>query len=155
MNVAVKSAAEVPAFSGWDELGPKASSWKIEREEVQADALAPFFPDQNGGVYEQLLFNFPFMMHAMDGSGRLSSVNRQWCKTLGYMPSDVIGKSFNELLTPQSRSHLITTIYPKYLQTGLCRGEEMFVHRKDGTLATVMLSMNAYRGDKGRIERSI
>ena len=31
----------------------------------------------------------------------------------------------------------------------------MFVHRKDGTLATVMLSMNAYRGDKGRIERSI
>ncbi len=74
---------------------------------------------------------------------------------MGYLPSDVIGKSFNELLTPQSRSHLITTIYPKYLQTGLCRGEEMFVHRKDGTLATVMLSMNAYRGDKGRIERSI
>lgn len=155
MNVAVKSAAQEPAFSGWEEPGHKASSWKIEREEVQADALAPFFPDQNGGVYEQLLFNFPFMMHAMDGSGRLNSVNRQWCKTLGYLPSDVIGKSFNELLTPQSRSHLITTIYPKYLQTGLCRGEEMFVHRKDGTLATVMLSMNAYRGDKGRIERSV
>jgi PAS domain S-box-containing protein len=89
------------------------------------------------------------MLHAMDGSGRLNSVNRQWCKTLGYLPSDVIGKSFNELLTSQSRSHLITTIYPKYLQSGLCRGEEMFVHRKDGTLATVMLSMNAYRGDKG------
>jgi PAS domain S-box-containing protein len=155
MNVAVKSAAQEPAFSGWEEPGSKASSWKIEREEVQADAIAPFFPDQNGGVYEQLLFNFPFMMHAMDGSGRLNSVNRQWCKTLGYLPSDVLGKSFNELLTPQSRSHLITTIYPKYLQTGLCRGEEMFVHRKDGTLATVMLSMNAYRGDKGRIERSI
>ncbi|MGB8316366.1 MAG: PAS domain S-box protein [Aestuariivirga sp.] len=155
MNLAAKSAAQTPAFTGWDELGPKAPSWKIEREEVQLDALAPFFPDQNGGVYEQLLFNFPFMMHAMDGSGRLSSVNRQWCKTLGYLPSDVMGKSFNELLTPQSRSHLITAIYPQYLQTGLCRGEEMFVHRKDGTLATVMLSMNAYRGDKGRIERSI
>ena len=92
MNVAVKSAAQVPSFTGWEELGPKGPSWKIEREEVQADALAPFFPDQNGGVYEQLLFNFPFMMHAMDGSGRLNSVNRQWCKTLGYMPSDVIGK---------------------------------------------------------------
>lgn len=155
MNASATSSNKAPSFSGWDELGPKGPSWKIEREEVQADVLAPFFPDQNGGVYEQLLFNFPFMMHAMDGSGRLSSVNRQWCKTLGYMPSDVIGKSFNELLTPQSRSHLITTIYPKYLQTGLCRGEEMFVHRKDGTLATVTLSMNAYRGDKGRIERSI
>jgi PAS domain S-box-containing protein len=95
------------------------------------------------------------MMHSMDGSGRLTSVNRQWCKTLGYHPSDVMGRSFNELLTAQSRSHLITNIYPKYLQTGLCRDEEMFVHRKDGTLASVKLSMNAYRGDKGRIERSI
>ena len=110
MNVAVKSAAQVPAFPGWEELGTKGPSWKIERDEVQVDSLAPFFPDQNGGVYEQLLFNFPFMLHAMDGSGRLNSVNRQWCKTLGYMPSDVIGKSFNELLTPQSRSHLINTI---------------------------------------------
>ncbi len=155
MNAAAKPAAHMPAFTGWDELGPKGPSWRIEREEIQAETLTPFFPDQNGGVYEQLLFNFPFMMHAMDGSGRLNSVNRQWCKTLGYLPSDVMGKSFNELLTPQSRSHLITAIYPKYLQTGQCRGEEMFVHRKDGTLATVLLSMNAYRGDKGRIERSV
>ena len=155
MSTAATPSRPISSFTGWDELGTKGPSWKIEREEVQADALAPFFPDQNGKVYEQLLFNFPFMMHAMDGSGRLSSVNRQWCKILGYMPSDVIGKSFNELLTSQSRSHLITTIYPKYLQSGLCRGEEMFVHRKDGTLATVTLSMNAYRGDKGRIERSI
>ena len=127
MSTAATPSRPISSFTGWDELGTKGPSWKIEREEVQADALAPFFPDLNGKVYEQLLFNFPFMMHAMDGSGRLSSVNRQWCKILGYMPSDVIGKSFNELLTSQSRSHLITTIYPKYLQSGLCRGEEMFV----------------------------
>ena len=95
------------------------------------------------------------MMHAMDGSGRLSAVNRQWCTTLGYTATEVVGRSFNELLTAQSRSHLITQIYPKYLQTGSCRNEEMFVHRKDGSLATVLLSMNAYRGDKGRIERSV
>lgn len=155
MNAIPKPSSQTPAFSGWDELGPKAPAWKIERQDISVDALAPFFPDQNGGVYEQLLFNFPVMMHAMDGSGRLSSVNKQWCKTLGYVPSDVMGRSFNELLTTQSRSHLITHIYPKYLQSGQCRNEEMFVHRKDGTLATVMLSMDAYRGDKGRIERSV
>ena len=83
MNVAIKSSAQVPAFPDWEELGTKGPSWKIERDEVQVDSLAPFFPDQNGGVYEQLLFNFPFMLHAMDGSGRLNSVNRQWCKTCG------------------------------------------------------------------------
>jgi PAS domain S-box-containing protein len=155
MSVVHKPSDRQPIFTGWDELGPKASSWKIERAEVLTDNAAPFFPDQNGGVYEQLLFNLPIMIHAMDGSGRLTSVNRQWCKTMGYHPSDVIGRSFNELLTVQSRAHLITTIYPKYLQTGSCRNEEMFVHRKDGSLTTVMLSMTAYRGDKGRIERSI
>ena len=155
MTNAHKQFGLAAAFTGWDELGPKAQSWKIEKQEIATDVLSPFFPDQNGGVYEQLLFNFPFMMHAMDSSGRLSSVNKQWCTTLGYVPSDVMGRSFNELLTPQSRSHLITNIYPKYLQSGNCRNEEMFVHRKDGSLATVMLSMNAYRGDKGRIERSI
>jgi PAS domain S-box-containing protein len=155
MTAASKPFSQTPAFTGWDELASKAPSWKIEKAESHLEVLSPFFPDQNGGVYEKLLFNFPVMMHAMDGSGRLSSVNKQWCRTLGYHPSDVMGRSFNELLTAQSRSHLITNIYPKYLQSGTCRNEEMFVHRKDGTLATVMLSMNAYRGDKGRIERSV
>ena len=155
MNATAKPFAHTPAFTGWDELASKGPTWKIEKAETHSDIVTPFFPDQNGGVYEKLLFDFPVMMHAMDGSGRLSSVNRQWCRTLGYHPSDVMGRSFNELLTAQSRSYLITNIYPKYLQSGMCRNEEMFVHRKDGTLATVMLSMNAYRGDKGRIERSI
>ncbi len=155
MNATAKPFSQSHAFTGWDELAGKGNTWKIERAETHSDIVAPFFPDQNGGVYEKLLFDFPVMMHAMDGSGRLSSVNRQWCRTLGYHPSDVMGRSFNELLTAQSRSYLITNIYPKYLQSGMCRNEEMFVHRKDGTLATVMLSMNAYRGDKGRIERSI
>lgn len=155
MKSVFKDAVGGNLFNGWDELGPKAGSWKIEREQAPAEVLAPFFPDQNGGVYEQLLANFPVMMHAMDGSGRLSAVNRQWCAALGYRASEVVGRSFNELLTAQSRSHLITQIYPKYLQSGSCRNEEMFVHRKDGSLATVLLSMNAYRGDKGRIERSV
>jgi PAS domain S-box-containing protein len=155
MNATAKPFSQSHAFTGWDELAGMGNTWKIERAETHSDIVAPFFPDQNGGVYEKLLFDFPVMMHAMDGSGRLSSVNRQWCRTLGYHPSDVMGRSFNELLTAQSRSYLITNIYPKYLQSGMCRNEEMFVHRKDGTLATVMLSMNAYRGDKGRIERSI
>ena len=155
MNATAKPFAQTHPFTGWDELASKGPTWKIEKAESHSDIVAPFFPDQNGGVYEKLLFDFPVMMHAMDGSGRLSSVNKQWCKTLGYHPSDVMGRSFNELLTAQSRSYLITNIYPKYLQSGTCRNEEMFVHRKDGTLATVMLSMNAYRGDKGRIERSI
>ena len=44
---------------------------------------------------------------------------------------------------------------PAYFQTGACRSELMTVIRRDGSTAQVLLSMTAYRGDKGRIERSV
>ncbi|NJM29656.1 MAG: PAS domain S-box protein [Rhizobiales bacterium] len=142
-------------FTGWDELGPKGQAWRIEKQEIPAKAPAPFFPDQNGQVYEQLLHNVPVLLHCMDGSGRIISVNNRWCEALGYAHQDIEGRLFNELLAPPSRTRLVTVIYPAYLQNGSVRGEEIYIHRKDGTLATVLMSMNAYRGDKGRIERSV
>jgi PAS domain S-box-containing protein len=154
MTSSAANTLNTPAFSGWDDLGPKAS-WKIERPEQQHSVLVPFFPDQNGKVYEQLLHNLPVMLHCMDGSGRLVSANQEWCRSLGYDLREVVGHSFNEYLAPQSRTRLVTEIYPKYLQVGIATNEELFVQRRDGSLATVLLSMNAYRGDKGRIERSV
>ncbi|MFN0191355.1 MAG: PAS domain S-box protein [Aestuariivirga sp.] len=142
-------------FTGWDELGPKGQAWRIEKQEIPAKAPAPFFPDQNGQVYEQLLHNVPVLLHCMDGSGRIISVNKRWCEALGYAHQDIEGRLFNELLAPPSRTKLVTVIYPAYLQNGSVRGEEIYIHRKDGTLATMLMSMNAYRGDKGRIERSV
>ena len=55
----------------------------------------------------------------------------------------------------RSRSRLVTEIYPKFLVSSSYRNAEILIHRKDGSLATVMLSMTAYRGDKGRLERSV
>ena len=155
MTAANGSDNTAPALSGWDELGPSAPSWKIEREKSPAGMAIPFFSERTGAAHEKLLANLPVMMHAMDGSGRVYSVNKHWCSTLGYEPGEVIGRSFNEFLTVESRSRLVTEIYPQYLQSGSCRNEELFVRRKDGTLATVALSMNAHRNDKGRVERTI
>jgi PAS domain S-box-containing protein len=149
------NAAWSQGFTGWDELGPKGQAWRIEKQETPAKAAAPFFPDQNGHVYEQLLHNMPVLLHCMDGSGRIVSANNRWCEALGYAHQDIEGRLFNELLAPPSRTKLVTAIYPAYLQNGSVRGEEIYIHRKDGTLATMLMSMNAYRGDKGRIERSV
>ena len=113
------------------------------------------FPDQNGGVYETLLSNLPVMLHCMDGSGRMISANAAWCHALGYAPSDIIGRSFSELLPPESRSKLVTEIYPRFLVSSTYRNAEILIHRKDRSLATVLMSMTAYRGDKGRLERSV
>ena len=145
-----------PFKSEWDDQAARATSWRIEKPELRrATTVAGFFPDQNGGVYEQLLTQLPVMLHCMDGSGRLLAVNNTWCEALGYEPHDVVGRAFSELLPKESRSRLVTEIYPKYLVTGTCKGEEILLIRKDGALATVLLSMTAYRGDKGRLERSV
>ena len=141
-------------FKGWDELRSAGQTWRVERPEPPA-ALAPFFPDQNGGVYEKLLSNLPVMLHCMDGSGRMISANAAWCHALGYAPADIIGRSFSELLPPESRSKLVTEIYPRFLVSSSYRNAEILIHRKDRSLATVLMSMTAYRGDKGRLERSV
>jgi PAS domain S-box-containing protein len=142
-------------FTGWEELGSKTSTWRIEKPAAPKPQTAAFFPDQNGGVYERLLSALPVALHCMDASGRLISVNQQWCDAFGYSLNDVLGRSFSEFLPTESRSKLVTTIYPKYLTTSACRAEEILLIRKDGSLATVLLSMTAYRGDKGRLDRSI
>jgi PAS domain S-box-containing protein len=142
-------------FKGWEELGAQAGTWRVEKADTLKHASMPFFPDQQGGVYEKLLATLPVMLHSMDGSGRMLSANAAWCASLGYEPKDIVGRSFSEFLPLESRSRLVTEIYPQYLVTSFVRNAEILIHRKDGSLATVMLSMNAYRGDKGRLERSV
>jgi PAS domain S-box-containing protein len=142
-------------YTGWDDTSAKASTWRIEKPAAAKPQTAAFFPDQNGGVYERLLSALPVALHCMDASGRLISANQQWCDAFGYGLNDVLGRSFSEFLPTESRSKLVTTIYPKYLTTSACRAEEILMLRKDGSLATVLLSMTAYRGDKGRLDRSI
>jgi PAS domain S-box-containing protein len=139
----------------WDTRDTQAKSWRIERSTQQRAPTAAFFPDQNGGVYERLMANLPVALHSMDGSGRVLSVNNHWCAEFGYPQHEVLGKAFTELLTPQSRSRLVTAIYPQYLASNNCRREELELVRQDGSIATVQLSMTAYRGDKGRLERSV
>ena len=144
-----------PNFKGWEDLGPQTPVWRVEKPSAASAPGMPFFPDQNGGVYEKLLANLPVMLHCMDGSGRMISANAAWCDALGYQPQDVVGRSFSEFLPLESRSRLVTEIYPKFLVSSTYRNAEILIHRKDGSLATVVMSMNAYRGDKGRLERSV
>ena len=141
-------------LTGWEAPRETQATWHVERKALP-EASMIFFPDQNGGVYEKLLNNLPMMLHCMDGSGRLISANAAWCESLGYTAKDIIGRSFSEFLPMDSRSKLVTEIYPKYLTTSSYRGGQIQIHRKDGTLATVRVSMTAYRGDKGRLERTV
>jgi PAS domain S-box-containing protein len=140
---------------GWEEAGPAPAAWRISRDEVIIERTASFFPDQRGSLYEQILFAMPVMIQALDATGRISAVNQRWCQAMGYSPADVAGMHFNDLLTPPSRAKLVQRIYPHYFQTDHCREEGLTLKKKDGTSLDILLSMTAYRGAKGRIERSI
>lgn len=142
-------------FKGWEDVESQVPVWGVQKPEQSTLQSLPFFPDQNGGVYEKLLANLPVMLHCMDGSGRLISANAAWCEALGYSAKDIVGRSFSEFLPLESRSRLVTEIYPKFLLSSTFRNAEILIHRKDGSLANVLLSMTAYRGDKGRLERSV
>ncbi len=143
------------ADSSWDDDNKQTAGWRIERRSIARTADMQFFADQSAGSYERLLHSLPVMLHAMDGSGRLISANRTWLNVLGYTANEVAGRTFSEFLPPESRSKLVTSIYPRYLVTGDCRNEEILMLRRDGSLANVLLTMTAHRSDKGRLERSI
>jgi PAS domain S-box-containing protein len=142
-------------LTGWDDKGTEAVSWRVEHDSIAKPQPTAFFPDQNGGVYEKLISSLPVALHCMDGSGRLMSANRQWCETFGYALHEVAGQSFSAFLPPESRTKLVTKIYPRYLATGASSQDELLMVRKDGSLATVLLSMTGYKGDKGRLQRSV
>lgn len=151
----VRTGDRGQTLSGWEESGPAPAAWRISRDEVIIERTSSFFPDQKGGLYEQLLFAMPVMIQALDATGRISAVNQRWCQAMGYSQADVTGMHFNDLLTPPSRAKLVQRIYPHYFQTDHCREEALTLKKKDGTSLDILLSMTAYRGAKGRIERSV
>ena len=110
MNPPVNAPSLNQPFTGWDELRAPGAAWKIEKAPVRTDTYVPFFPDQNGKVYELLLANLPVMLHCMDGAGRITSANKHWSVSLGYTPEEITGKPFNDVLTPESRARLVQEI---------------------------------------------
>jgi PAS domain S-box-containing protein len=139
----------------WERQAAAPATWRIAENEVIVDRSVSFFPDQKPGPYEQLLFSMPVMIHCTDAAGRITTANHRWLEVLGYAQSEISGRHFNDLLTPQSRNRLVQTIYPEYYQSGHIRDEALTLHCKDGRELPVLASMTAYRGAKGRIERSI
>jgi PAS domain S-box-containing protein len=130
-------------------------SWRLESAVRLPDDVAPFFPDQNSQVYERLLHIMPAMIHAMDAVGRVTVTNPEWNARTGYSRQESIGLSFPAILDPVSRNHLIRDIYPRVFHGQLCSNEMLVLKPKGGGILPVLFSMNAYRGDKGRIERFI
>lgn len=121
----------------------------------EAPKPAQFFPDPDHQTYESMLTALPVMLHAMDFLGTLTSVNQRWTEALGFSADEVKGRSFNDFLTPDSAAKLARDIYPAYFKTGHARDLAIDALHKNGEVKPFTLSMDAHRGAKGRVKRSL
>ncbi len=105
--------------------------------------------------YRSIYHNTPAMLHSINREGLLISVSDHWLEALGYIRSEVVGKSLFDFLTSDSRNYAEGKVLPEFFQTGFCKDISYQLVRKDGTLVDVLLSAIGDRDRDGVIVRSL
>lgn len=105
--------------------------------------------------YRNLYNNTPAMLHSIDQAGRIVSVSDYWLETLGYRRDEVVGRLSADFMTDDSRSYVLGTIIPQFLETGRIREAPLQVVARDGRTIDVLLSSEAERDVRGEIVRSL
>ena len=85
----------------------------------------------------------PVMMHMVDGSGRLSKVNRRWSQTLGYKRREVLGLKSTDFLTPESRERAVKDTMPLFRRVGSARSIGFRFVKRDGRTLDAHLDAEA------------
>ncbi|MDR6376168.1 EAL domain-containing protein [Paraburkholderia caledonica] len=103
---------------------------------VQSDVITPL------AVEKQLLHpSAPAMVQSIDASGNLLHVSDAWLQALGYERTDVLGRPFADLLTPESREFATGTVIPSLFSKRMSGGDvEYQILRKDGSVMDVLVS---------------
>ncbi len=97
----------------------------------------------------------PVMMHAIDATGRLVSVNDHWLVTLGYEEQEVLGRQSTAFMTEASRRFAEEQVDPAYFETGICRDVPYQMVKRNGEVVEVLLSATAVWNANGEIEQSL
>lgn len=105
--------------------------------------------------YRFLYNKTPAMLHSVDREGRLIRVSDFWVASLGYKREEVIGREFQDYLSPSSREYARTILFPQFLQTGHIKNVELEVVKKNGEIINAQLTTSAERDDKGEIANSL
>jgi len=90
--------------------------------------------------YRTLYMNAPVMLQSIDRQGRVVSVNERWLQALGYERSEVLGRQAVEFATEESRRLSVEVYLPRFMETGLERGIELQLVKKNGEVMDVLLT---------------
>lgn len=144
------SSSGMPYYDDDDNfLGYRGTCSDItERKTVELALL------ENEKRFRRLYNGTPVMMHSIDRDGIIHDVNNFWLKTLGYERDEIIGSSFIDLMTEDSRKIALKTNIPQFFRDGSCEDINYRLRRKDGQIIDVLLSANGSRDENGVIVKS-
>ena len=97
----------------------------------------------------------PVMMHSVDLSRHLLSVNDEWLACMGYERSEVLGRRSIDFMTHESRRYAQETVIPRFVEQGYLRDEEYQMVAKNGDILDVQLSAIWLRDAQGKPLRSM
>jgi PAS domain S-box-containing protein len=121
----------------------------------QDELIHKAFPDVTGDIEEKgidadrarfrYIFNyFSVSYQSLDETGGIMDTNAPWNRLLGYEHDEIIGRSFEEIWTPETR-HLFAPLFAEFMKTGILLNKEIHLVRKNGDQFVALLT--------GRIQR--
>ncbi len=131
------------------------SAFGDDIEDGASDGLARFFPRESRAVFENLLFELPMMVIAIDGEGKIINANQAVLDVLGFVGGEVVGRHALDLLTPLSRAQLKEKVLPKMFETGRFINIDVELVKKSGEVVEMLMSSVAHKNAAGRVEKSI
>ena len=120
-----------------------------------SNGLISFFPKNSRAVFENLLFELPMMVLAVDGAGNILNANQAVLDVLGYGDEELAGRMALDLLTAQSRTFLKEKVFPGLIKTGRFINVDVELARKNGETIDMLMSAVGHKNTAGRIEKSI
>jgi PAS domain S-box-containing protein len=97
----------------------------------------------------------PALMHSVDAAGRVLSVSDRWLDRLGYKRQQVIGRSLEDFMTPESARQLRTVYRPAMWREGQITDCALQLISADGSLRDVLISAVAEYTTAGRPLRAL
>ncbi len=102
---------------------------------------------------QDLYENAPTGYHSLDAEGHFIRLNATELKWLGYTRSELIGKSFASILTPESAAQFAKT-FPEFKANGQVRDLELDLICKDGSILPVNINATAIYDAEGQFVAS-
>ncbi len=89
-------------------------------------------PVLGDGGFHRRYEHASFMVHAIDGAGRILRANRRWRDCLGYENEEVLGRPWHEFLAEDSRRRVEGELLPKLREAGSAAGLSCRYLTKEG-----------------------